>query len=325
MADHDHARCSSTSDHEDDTFMDAGMFEEPEAFRPPSPVATFVEHERPADVTVGPSTLRLRLVGAHPLWGHHLWNAARVFANYLEARAATLCRGRRVLELGAGAGLPGLVTALHGAQRVLLTDYPDADLLDNLTMNAKSVASDAYDAGHLAVQGYLWGADTRSLVAAVNEHDAVEAGTFDLVILSDLIFNHTEHRAMLQTVRACLSRAAGLPVTQATLSRNNEALQRIARDAPCPPLPPLSERETAAPQALVFFSHHRPWWAARDLHFFELAQSSSPIYGGFHVERILEEQLQPMFAEDPGSAEVRATVHGYRLTLREHDNAMPAQ
>ena len=40
-----------------------------------------------------------------------------------------------VLELGAGAGLPSLVAALHGAQHVVVTDYPDADLIANLRYN----------------------------------------------------------------------------------------------------------------------------------------------------------------------------------------------
>jgi nicotinamide N-methyltransferase len=157
------------------------------------------------------------------------------------------------------------------------------------------------------------------LVAAVDDSDQVDAGHFDMIILSDLVFNHTEHEALLRTVKECLCRASGLPVILEKLTKNNEELQQIPRDAPCPPLPPISERETAAPQALVFFTHHRPWWAARDLRFFDLAQSSSSVYGGFHVERILEQQLQPMFENDPGSAQIRATVHGYRLTLKDHN------
>jgi hypothetical protein len=45
------------------------------------------------------------------------WNAARGAAAFLDG-APTLYRGRRVLELGAGAGLPGLVCALNGAAQV---------------------------------------------------------------------------------------------------------------------------------------------------------------------------------------------------------------
>jgi len=40
-----------------------------------------------------------------------------------------------VLELGAGGGLPSLVCALSGAAHVVVTDYPDADLIENLRYN----------------------------------------------------------------------------------------------------------------------------------------------------------------------------------------------
>jgi nicotinamide N-methyltransferase len=70
----------------------------------------------------------------------------------LDDRWEDLCRGRRVLELGAGGGLPGLTCALNGAEtvstlsalkitnnpvQVVLTDYPDPDLLSNLEENVR--------------------------------------------------------------------------------------------------------------------------------------------------------------------------------------------
>ena len=45
------------------------------------------------------------------------WNASRAFASYLDAHPE-LYRDRSVLELGAGGGLPGLVTAKNGANAV---------------------------------------------------------------------------------------------------------------------------------------------------------------------------------------------------------------
>ncbi len=48
-----------------------------------------------------------------------LWNAGRVVSDYLQEQAQDLARGRDVLELGAGAGLPGLVCAIGGAKKVL--------------------------------------------------------------------------------------------------------------------------------------------------------------------------------------------------------------
>lgn len=46
-----------------------------------------------------------------------------------------MVRGKTVFELGAGAGLPSLVCALNGAEQTVVTDYPDADLIENLQYN----------------------------------------------------------------------------------------------------------------------------------------------------------------------------------------------
>ena len=43
-----------------------------------------------------------------------------------------------MLELGAGAGLPSLVAAILGARKVVVTDYPDPDLIVNLEHNVAS-------------------------------------------------------------------------------------------------------------------------------------------------------------------------------------------
>jgi methyltransferase-like protein 23 len=55
-----------------------------------------------------------------PPYGVALWSAAIALAHDVAARAEAL-RGRRVLELGAGTGLPGIVASSFGG-RVLQTD-----------------------------------------------------------------------------------------------------------------------------------------------------------------------------------------------------------
>lgn len=89
------------------------------------------------------------LVSGHPLWGkylavqqtatkltctlncpgHILYPAAIAMSRFLELHAERLLRfkdakgkGKAVLELGAGGGLPGLVAALEGADKVRLCD-----------------------------------------------------------------------------------------------------------------------------------------------------------------------------------------------------------
>ncbi|CAH0379129.1 unnamed protein product [Pelagomonas calceolata] len=72
---------------------------------------------RAADATLAPPANGADADGT----GLELWGGGRYLANFLTIRPGVV-RGCRVLELGAGAGLPGLVAARCGAAEVLLTD-----------------------------------------------------------------------------------------------------------------------------------------------------------------------------------------------------------
>jgi predicted nicotinamide N-methyase len=112
-----------------------GLFQEPQDFYQPEQEPTFEEHQ-----LLSGEVLRLRLVGHNPLWGHLLWNAGRIVSDYIEQSASRLVEGKFVLEFGAGAGLPSVVSALKGASQVVVTDYPDADLVENLRYNCAQCA-----------------------------------------------------------------------------------------------------------------------------------------------------------------------------------------
>ncbi|KAG0048970.1 hypothetical protein BGZ83_006155 [Gryganskiella cystojenkinii] len=73
--------------------------------------------------------------GAVKLMSHFVWNAALVMAEYIESRDVIDVRGKRVIEFGAGAALPGLVAVKTGAAFVTLTDYPDPAIVQNLERN----------------------------------------------------------------------------------------------------------------------------------------------------------------------------------------------
>ncbi|CEJ02634.1 Putative Nicotinamide N-methyltransferase [Rhizopus microsporus] len=78
--------------------------------------------------------VKIKLVGSHPLWAHHLWNASKVFASLFDTHPR-LVKDRYVLELGAGGALPSLIASLNGAAKVVVTDYPDKELIDNIQYN----------------------------------------------------------------------------------------------------------------------------------------------------------------------------------------------
>ena len=65
------------------------------------------------------------------------WNTSRVLSDYLRRNPA-YARDLTVLELGAGAGLPSLVCSVLGARRVMITDYPDVELVENIRWNVET-------------------------------------------------------------------------------------------------------------------------------------------------------------------------------------------
>lgn len=143
-----------------------------------------------------------------------------------------MIRGKDVLELGAGAGLPSLTCAIEGARTVVVTDYPDPDLVENLRTNIKSCDL-IPTSSTIVAEGYIWGADPEPLLA----HLPDPSKRFDILILADLLFNHSEHKKMLTSV-------------ERTLKKTKEA------------------------RALVFFTPYRPWLLQNDLAFFDLAKEA---------------------------------------------------
>lgn len=166
-----------------------------------------------------------------PDQGHYLWNGAVILSGYLQTNVASLIHDKAVLELGAGAGLPSLVAAIYGATRVVVTDYPDADLVENLQNNINSctLLSKLDERKTIVAEGFLWGTDVASLLGHLPE----PAKKFDTLILADLLFNHYCHGALVSTIVQTLAQAEGA-------------------------------------RALVFFTPYRPWLFVKDMAFFAL-------------------------------------------------------
>ncbi|KAJ3344089.1 nicotinamide n-methyltransferase [Gonapodya sp. JEL0774] len=116
-----------------------------------------------------------------------------------------MCRGKRVLELGAAAALPSFIAAVNGASLVVITDFPEPILVKNIEYNiAHNLPPEL--ASVVVVEGFIWGHDPTHLLA-LNSKSAPDSygGLYDLIILADLIFNHTEHDHLLTSCLACLA------------------------------------------------------------------------------------------------------------------------
>lgn len=264
-----------------------GLFDDPKDFykpeeQPGSDSYARQEKHVAASEYKQPTNFNLRLTAKSPLWGHLLWNAGKVTADYLDEHSRELVEGKKVIEFGAGAGLPSLLCHAVGAKQVVITDYPDADLVYNLKYNVDQLKKD-WDANHQAnhtgpapcadvssmkVEGFIWGNDASELIE-------MSGGTgYDLVILSDVVFNHSEHAKLVR-----------------------------------------SAKELLAPGGKVFvvFTPHRAKLFNEDLDFFRRAKDEA----GFESEKLFELKYYPMFEEEEETKELRSMVFGYMLTLKE--------
>ena len=213
---------------EDDEVLDTGLFEEPEGFRPPPPPAHFATYKRTVDKK--PQEIQLRLVGKSPLWGHLLWNAGKFTADYLDQHPE-LIQNKRCIELGAAAALPSLICGLNNPAKVVSTDYPDPDLLQNIQYNIDHC--EGLNPKVVETRGFIWGNEKSSIYGEEDKQQITEDEKFDLIILLDLIFNHTEHLKLLK-----------------------DCQELISKDG----------------KVLVVFSPHRPHLLYKDLEFFETAK-----------------------------------------------------
>jgi EEF1A N-terminal glycine/lysine methyltransferase len=126
-----------------------------------------------------------------------------VSAEYLESRADERVRGKDILEIGAAAGVPSIVCAIKGARTVVMTDYPDPDLVENMRQNAASASSLIPSSTGLHVDGYKWGGSIDGILSRLPS----AANGFDLLIMADVIYSHREHGNLISTMRRAVKKS----------------------------------------------------------------------------------------------------------------------
>ncbi|KAK6057706.1 hypothetical protein COOONC_04738, partial [Cooperia oncophora] len=101
-----------------------------------APIKRFSAREK--SVTIGSFVVHLKQSWNENGVAGVLWDSAIVLSEYLNTHVE-LVRDRRVLELGAGVGLPSIIAAKLSASKVLATDQPSAISLlrENLIANLR--------------------------------------------------------------------------------------------------------------------------------------------------------------------------------------------
>lgn len=132
-----------------------------------------------------------------------------VLGKFLELHPSFV-QGRRVLELGSGTGVVGLVAACLGARHVTLTDYPNHRVMKLLEANVRSNAHVcepcSVEAAPLA-WGWVHESPTMASLLGVREGESEKeeekkkGDGFDMILCSDLIYDKPRTQLLLATLR----------------------------------------------------------------------------------------------------------------------------
>ncbi|XP_028572869.2 histone-arginine methyltransferase METTL23 isoform X1 [Podarcis muralis] len=126
-----------------------------------------------------------------PQYGMYVWPCAVVLAQYVWFHRRLVC-GKRILEIGAGVSLPGIVAAKCGAEIILSDNAESPQCLDNCRRSCQmNNLSGVY------VIGLTWGHVSPSLLALP---------PVDIILASDVFFEPEDFEDVISTVHYLMAK-----------------------------------------------------------------------------------------------------------------------
>ncbi|KAG2757146.1 WD40 repeat-like protein [Suillus brevipes Sb2] len=141
-------------------------------------------------------------------WSLHassIWQSSIHIADHIEYLQLDRFSDRkilRVLELGAGAGLPSIMIARTTPNAaVVVSDYPDEKLICTLSDNVRKHTSE-----RCWTVPYAWGNDISPLLTPAQQNPEGSA-LFDIIVAADTLWNPETHVQFINTLCMCLNRS----------------------------------------------------------------------------------------------------------------------
>ncbi|EJK53927.1 hypothetical protein THAOC_26543 [Thalassiosira oceanica] len=131
--------------------------------------------------------------------GVTMWKATPRLVDFLQS-SPELCKGRSVLELGAGLGLVGITAQLQGAESVVMTDG-DSQTLAQMRLNVKENCS-ADECKSISCRQLLWGSPQMDMFEK-------QCGRFATILGADVIYTLESVAPLFDTVACLLDKPRG--------------------------------------------------------------------------------------------------------------------
>ncbi|KAL5050472.1 hypothetical protein BDW71DRAFT_194802 [Aspergillus fruticulosus] len=147
-----------------------------------------------------------RVEEGRKLFAHFLWSAAMVVAEGLEQSDAGSgnsdaevwkVQGEKVLELGAGAGLPSIIAALANAATVTITDHPSSPALGPTGAIAFNVKHNIPSSTiKVDIRPHEWGT-----ALAADPWALSNKGLYTRIIAADCYWMRSQHENLVRTMK----------------------------------------------------------------------------------------------------------------------------
>ncbi|KAL8283390.1 hypothetical protein RQP46_005800 [Phenoliferia psychrophenolica] len=131
------------------------------------------------------------------LYAHYVWNAGIKLADRI-ALGEVDVKGKIVLEMGAGTGIPAFMSAREGAAKVVVSDYDDPSLVLNLQRNIPLALPSPLHQSLTHAVGFTWGSSPAPLLS-------LSPPGYSLILLADTLWFSEGHDALLSSLVALLS------------------------------------------------------------------------------------------------------------------------
>ena len=146
--------------------------------------------------------IELTLANSEPdLMAHHVWEAAIQLSNLI-VNGKIDVKGKYVIELGAGAALPAIISALASAKLVLATDYDSKPIVDNMI---KNIEKNIKEYNNIRSLGVTWGVTPAEKIFELSENER-----FDCILLADTLWLGDQHVALLDMINDIINEETGI-------------------------------------------------------------------------------------------------------------------